>query len=97
MNEQLLETDENLLNLTVHTAGGEAKTLEAPADMLGSDFVADLITMLQQPTYNSDNQLINWRVDNKETGLTLVPDKTLGENNVQDGHHLTLTRDAIPG
>ena len=85
------------IKVIINTSGGDEKELDAPSDMLASDFISDLVTVLQLPSVNSDGQLIVWRVDNKATGQTLSPDLTLAENNVQDGHHLSLLRDANPG
>lgn len=88
---------DNTISVNVTTIGGESKQLDAPTDMLVSEFITELVTLLQQPTISSDGQVIDWRIDNKATGASLAPDKTLAENGVEDGHSLSMIRATDPG
>ena len=46
---------------------------------------------------DAENNSISWRLDNKDSGRTLVGDKTLEENGVLNGHRLTLIRSTVAG
>jgi hypothetical protein len=88
---------QTLARLKITTQSGETHEIEAPLDLMASEFVEELRQALQLPATNADNRAIVWQLDNKNTGNRLDGEKTLEENGVRDGHELRLWRVVIAG
>jgi len=77
--------------LQIHTAGQQPHEIMAPPDIETSEFIRELVVGLRL-----SHDLI-WEADDKDTGHTLVPGRTLHENGVRSGHHLYLkSRELAP-
>jgi outer membrane murein-binding lipoprotein Lpp len=70
--------------LQVHTAGQEPHEIMAPPEIETGEFIRELVAGLRLP---GD---VIWEADDKDTGHTLVPGRTLHQNGVRSGHHLYL-------
>ena len=62
-----------------------------------ADFISELAVALNLPKIDAEGHPIAWRLDSKDTGRTLEPDRTLGQNGVREGHLLLLTRGVVAG
>lgn len=85
------------VRVTVFTQGGDEHSIEVPLDLICSDFVNELVMVLKLPVVDAEGCPIIWRIDNKDTGLTLENAKTLQENRVEEGHQLSLIRQVVAG
>jgi uncharacterized ubiquitin-like protein YukD len=83
------------VNIKVFTIGGEERDVEAPLSIKTEEFIKELVIALRLPLTDAEGHQLNWRVDNKDTGATLDPDKTLEENRVKEGHRLMLIRATV--
>jgi hypothetical protein len=72
------------IELHIHTAGQEPHEIMAPPEIEAGEFIRELVAGLRLP-----NDVI-WGADDKDTGHTLVPGRTLHQNGVRSGHHLYL-------
>lgn len=84
------------LKLTIYTQSGDAREVEAPADITASDLVKELAAQLSLPA-DAEGHPVVWRLDNKDTVRTLDPDLTLQQNGVESGHRLSLIRQVFAG
>lgn len=85
------------IKVKVVTMGGEEKDIETPTDIKAEDFIKELVTALQLPLTDPEGQPVSWRIDDKDTGKTLDGAKTLEENEVKEGHRLSLIRATVAG
>jgi type VII secretion system (Wss) protein YukD len=87
----------NEITVTIVTIGGDEHRVETPTDLKAEEFISELLTALKLPQVDAERVPIKWRLDNKDTGKSLAPDKTLEENEVRDGHHLNFIRATVAG
>ncbi|MFL6211938.1 MAG: EsaB/YukD family protein [Pyrinomonadaceae bacterium] len=85
------------IKVKVITMGGEEKDIETPTDIKADDFIKELVIALNLPLTDAEGHQVSWRIDNKDTGRTLDGSKTLDENEVKDGHRLSLIRATVAG
>jgi uncharacterized ubiquitin-like protein YukD len=83
------------VKVKVITIGGEEHDVEAPLNIKIEEFIKELVIALRLPLHDREGHQIHWRVDNKDTGATLDPDKTLKENALKEGHRLMLIRATV--
>jgi uncharacterized ubiquitin-like protein YukD len=83
------------VKIKVFTLGGEERDVETPLNINSEEFINELVIAVMLPLSDLEGHQINWRVDNKDTGATLDPDKTLEENGVKEGHRLMLIRATV--
>jgi hypothetical protein len=76
--------------LQIHSEGQEPHEITAPPGIETEEFIRELVAGLHLP-----GDLI-WEADDKDTGHTLAPGKTLHQNGVRSGHHLYLKSRPIP-
>jgi hypothetical protein len=88
---------DELARVRVRTQGGDEPEIETPLDIKAADFISELSVALNLPRVDAEGHPIVWRLDSKDTGRTLEPDKTLGQNGVRDSHLLLLTRGVVAG
>jgi uncharacterized ubiquitin-like protein YukD len=77
------------IRIKLPTMGGEERDIETPDDLKVKDFIVELAVALRLPLTDAENNSISWRLDNKDSGRTLVGDKTLEEtecSTVTDSH-----------
>jgi hypothetical protein len=87
----------SLALIKVNTQGGEEHDIETPLDIRTSDFLDELRPALKLAANDAEGRTISWRLDNKDTGQTLVGNLTLEENDVRPGHRLNLIRSVVAG
>ena len=92
-----MSTTTEAVKVKVHTQGGEEHDIETPLDIKASDFASELVIALKLPSSDANNNPITWRIDDKDTGKTLEPSKTLADNGVKADHRLSLLRQVIAG
>jgi ubiquitin-protein ligase len=85
------------IKLRVYTQGGEPIDIESPSDMHTEEFVNELAAALDLPARDAQGHAISWRLDNKDTGRTLDPARSLEANGVREGHRLSLIREVTAG
>lgn len=85
------------VKVKIFTQGGDEHEIETPLDIKAEDFIKELVTALKLPTTDAENNAISWRVDDKDTGKTLEPQKTLEQNGVMGGHRMSLIRQVVAG
>lgn len=85
------------IKIHVHTQGGDSHPIEAPPDIGTEDFIRELISGLNLPMRDAENNPISWTIDDKDVGRTLDPTRSLDANGVREGHHLYLRRQVTAG
>ena len=85
------------IKVTVITIDGEKPEVEVPPDMRADDFVKELVSALKLPVTDAEGNPVVWRLDNKDTGRTLDPSRSIEENNVREGQRLMLFRHMTAG
>lgn len=97
MVNQFEEQTAQQITLKISTQGGDEHDIEAPPDISVADFLIELTTALDLPATDSESNLISWRLDNKDLGRTMDPNKSLADNGVRDQHRLSLLRQVTAG
>jgi uncharacterized ubiquitin-like protein YukD len=87
----------SLVRITIITQGDEQHVIEAPLDLRANEFIDELKGALKLASTDAQGQPISWRLDNKDTGQTLVGEQTLEQNGVCEGHRLNLFRSVVAG
>jgi len=82
--------------LRIHTKGSESHEITTPEDMVSAEFILELIKGLRLPESDSQGNPILWEADDKDTGQTLIRERTLRENGVLEGHNLYLRQTVAP-
>src|SRR5262249_21347660 len=78
------------IKVHVHTPDGRIHSAEVPGSLRAGEFLTDLVRSLGLPSRGPDGTEFSWILEDSETGRSLDPDRTLGENAVRNGHHLNL-------
>lgn len=78
------------IKVHVHVPDGTVHSAEVPASLMATEFVADLVRTLGFAVRDGKGANVNWKLDDKDSGRALLLDRTLGENQVHNGHHLFL-------
>jgi hypothetical protein len=84
------------ISLHIHTSGQESHEITVAPDIETEEFIRELMTGLNLGHADANGQRLIWEADDKDTGHTLAPGRTLHENGVRDGHHLYLNSRPAP-
>lgn len=87
-----MKTIDNL-RLTVHASGGQWYLIESSADLNTAEFIRQLLTLVPLKATTVESADGVWVIADRGSLGTLQNDKTLRENGVQDGHHLSIRYD----
>jgi uncharacterized ubiquitin-like protein YukD len=93
----LVKAPMNEITIKLLTMDGSEHEIETPTDIKAKDFIVEVTIALALPLTDAAGASINWRLHNKNSGKTLVGDKTLAENEVVDGQALILVRATVAG
>ncbi len=85
------------LTVTIVLPSGGARTAEVPDDIPVQDLMAELIPLLELPTFGPDGRPMGYRLDSKALGRELQEDETLASAQVPEEDRLILTADITAG
>jgi ubiquitin-protein ligase len=85
------------LTVTLVLPSGGARTAEVPDDVSVHDLVAELIPLLELPTFGPDGRPMGYRLDSKALGRELREDETLASAQIPEEDRLILTADITAG
>jgi hypothetical protein len=78
------------MTLHIHYTGREEHEIDTPEDIVAEKFISELLSGLRLAATDDDGKSLVWEAYDKDSGRTLDPGKTLGQNGVLDGHRLYL-------
>lgn len=85
------------LEVTVVLPNGGARRAEMPDDIVISDLLPELISLLELPTVGPDGRPMGYRLDSKALGRELIEEETLASADVPSQDRLILTADITAG
>jgi ubiquitin-protein ligase len=85
------------LEVTIVLPNGGARRAEMPDDIVISDLLPELISLLELPTVGPDGRPMGYRLDSKALGRELGEEETLASADVPSQDRLILTADITAG
>jgi ubiquitin-protein ligase len=85
------------ISITIVLPSGGARNAEVPDDVVVSDLLAELTSLLKLPTTGPDGRPMGYRLDSKALGRELREDETLAAAGVPKNDRLVLTADITAG
>jgi ubiquitin-protein ligase len=83
--------------VTIVLPNGGARQAEMPDDILISDLLPELTSLLQLPTVGPDGRPMGYRLDSKALGRELGEEETLAKAKIPANDRLILTADITAG
>jgi hypothetical protein len=78
------------IKVQVHLPNGDTSPEDVRADQISKELIAHFILKFKLTKKEALKDEAVWNLDDKDTGKTLDPQKSLHENGVLNGHHLYL-------